>query len=109
MQSLLDNTLAGHLNCTLTPPGGICEDLATFSGGVQKTLNTGVVTTLNFNRRVPTAVTSITFAHEAGHNFGSDVRVTGRGVVSCPSLNPLRIYMYSIIMQLVTNCTCTFH
>ena len=40
---------------------------------MQRTLNTGIVTLLNYGRRVPTGVTTITFAHEAGHNFGSEV------------------------------------
>ena len=53
--------------------GGICEEQATFTDGVQRTLNTGIVTLLNYGRRVPTGVTTITFAHEAGHNFGSEV------------------------------------
>ena len=56
-----------------TPIGGICEDITTFSDGSKKSLNTGIVTTLNFNSVVPTAVTSVTFAHEAGHNFGAEV------------------------------------
>lgn len=50
--------------------GGICEDFTQFSGG-SRTLNTGIVTLLNYGSRVPTAVTAITFTHEAGHNFGS--------------------------------------
>ena len=44
--------------------GGICEDR----------LNTGIVTILNYNQRVPTQVTVLTLAHEAGHNFGSEVQ-----------------------------------
>lgn len=56
-------------------PGGICERYQTFSGGVRRTLNTGIVTLLNYGRRVPTGVSALTFAHEAGHNFGSQVLV----------------------------------
>ena len=52
-------------------PGGICERYQTFSGGVRKTLNTGIVSLLNYGRRVPTGVSALTFAHEAGHSFGS--------------------------------------
>ena len=52
--------------------GGICEEFTQFSGG-SRTLNTGIVTLLNYGSRVPTAVTAITFTHEAGHNFGSQV------------------------------------
>ena len=54
-------------------PGGICERYQTFAGGVRKTLNTGIVSLLNYGRRVPTGVSALTFAHEAGHNFGSQV------------------------------------
>lgn len=43
--------------------GGICDS----------NLNTGIVTILNYRRRVPTQVTVLTTAHEAGHNFGSEV------------------------------------
>lgn len=53
--------------------GGICEDVQTFSGGVMKTLNTGIVTSLNFGRRIPPSLSALTFAHEAGHNFGAQV------------------------------------
>jgi disintegrin and metalloproteinase domain-containing protein 10 len=49
-----------------TGRGGLCDN---FSGG--RTLNTGIVTMLNYNSRVPIAVTGLTFTHEAGHNFGS--------------------------------------
>ena len=41
-----------------------------------RTLNTGIVTVLNYGQRVPPAVSAITFAHEAGHNFGSNVSNT---------------------------------
>lgn len=53
--------------------GGICEDR----------LNTGIVTILNYNRRVPTAMTTLTLAHEAGHNFGSEVTFAGVWVCMC--------------------------
>lgn len=48
--------------------GGICDG---FSGG--STLNTGIVTSLNFGRRIPATLSTLTFAHEAGHNFGAQV------------------------------------
>lgn len=43
--------------------GGICSNR----------LNTGIVTLLNFGRRVPENVNVLTFSHEIGHNFGSFV------------------------------------
>ena len=43
--------------------GGICSN----------NLNTGIVTMLNFGRRVPENVNVLTFSHEIGHNFGSFV------------------------------------
>lgn len=49
--------------------GGICEDVRP---GPQ-TLNTGIVTIVNFNRQVSQLVVQLTFAHEIGHNFGSEV------------------------------------
>ena len=51
-----------HMSVTL---GGICEEYMTFSDGVKKTLNTGVVTLLNYGERVPSIVTGLTFAHQA--------------------------------------------
>ena len=53
--------------------GGICEKAAAFRDGKKKSLNTGVVTFVNYNKRVVTKVSQITFAHETGHNFGSPV------------------------------------
>ena len=58
----------------LLSSGGLCENLRTFSNG-PRTLNTGIVTLLNFNTRVSTAVSGLTFTHEVGHNFGSEVCV----------------------------------
>ena len=67
----------GHTHThTHTHTGGICENQLPFAGGVMRTLNTGIVTVLNYGQRVPPAVSAITFAHEAGHNFGSNVSST---------------------------------
>ena len=49
--------------------GGICDDI----GGDSSTFNTGIVTLVNFNTRVSNVVAGLTFTHEAGHNFGSQV------------------------------------
>ncbi|XP_020602075.1 disintegrin and metalloproteinase domain-containing protein 10-like [Orbicella faveolata] len=51
--------------------GGICEKATTFRDGKKKSLNTGVVTFINYNKKVTQKVSQITFAHETGHNFGS--------------------------------------
>lgn len=53
--------------------GGICEKATTFRDGKKKSLNTGVVTFINYNKQVVQKVSQITFAHETGHNFGSPV------------------------------------
>lgn len=41
--------------------------------GESKSLNTGIVTVKNYGAEVASVVTQVTFAHEIGHNFGSEV------------------------------------
>ena len=52
--------------------GGICENRVRLRTG-ERSLNTGIVTYLNFGRTQPQSVATITIAHEFGHNFGSPV------------------------------------
>ncbi|KAK3094401.1 hypothetical protein FSP39_001269 [Pinctada imbricata] len=54
--------------------GGICEKWKQYTEGSQqvyKSLNTGIVTIVNYGKRVAPRVSQLTFAHEVGHNFGS--------------------------------------
>ncbi|XP_043197730.1 disintegrin and metalloproteinase domain-containing protein 10-like [Amphibalanus amphitrite] len=58
--------------------GGICERYKPFAdniGGSQRTnkrsLNTGIITFVNYHSRVPPRVSQLTLAHEIGHNMGS--------------------------------------
>ncbi|XP_033725849.1 disintegrin and metalloproteinase domain-containing protein 10-like isoform X2 [Pecten maximus] len=55
--------------------GGICEKYKSFPEDdgqvVSKSLNTGIVTIINYGKRVAPTVSHLTFAHEVGHNFGS--------------------------------------
>ncbi|GAB6032029.1 hypothetical protein CHUAL_010400 [Chamberlinius hualienensis] len=50
--------------------GGVCEKNGYYRGSL-KSLNTGIVTLLNYGKHVPPAVSHVTLAHEIGHNFGS--------------------------------------
>ncbi|XP_014233900.1 disintegrin and metalloproteinase domain-containing protein 10 isoform X1 [Trichogramma pretiosum] len=58
--------------------GGICERYKTYTETVagmyqstKRSLNTGIITFVNYNSRVPPKVSQLTLAHEIGHNFGS--------------------------------------
>uniref|UniRef100_A0A1I7X9E3 ADAM10 endopeptidase n=1 Tax=Heterorhabditis bacteriophora TaxID=37862 RepID=A0A1I7X9E3_HETBA len=55
--------------------GGICQVYQRYNEGsrgwVFRSLNTGIVTLVNYGNRVPTRVSQLTLAHEIGHNFGS--------------------------------------
>ena len=55
--------------------GGICEPVLRFQAG-QRSLNTAIVTFLNFGQIQPRSISTITIAHEFGHNFGSPVSHT---------------------------------
>lgn len=69
--------------------GGICEKFKTYTETVsglyqstKRSLNTGIITFVNYNSRVPPKVSQLTLAHEIGHNFGSPVSiVTAKSVV----------------------------
>ncbi|XP_063987004.1 disintegrin and metalloproteinase domain-containing protein 10-like isoform X2 [Diachasmimorpha longicaudata] len=50
--------------------GGVCEKNGHYRGSM-KSLNTGIITLLNYGKHVPPAVSHVTLAHEIGHNFGS--------------------------------------
>eukprot|EP00105_Crassostrea_gigas_P005864 XP_011419607.1 PREDICTED: disintegrin and metalloproteinase domain-containing protein 10-like [Crassostrea gigas] len=54
--------------------GGICERNIPFTNEdkpIWKSLNTGIVSIVHYNKRVPQRVSELTYAHEVGHSFGS--------------------------------------
>ena len=54
--------------------GGICEKFTRINGQL-KSLNSGIVTIVNYVREVPQLIVQLTLAHEIGHNFGSQVNM----------------------------------
>ncbi|PAA87811.1 hypothetical protein BOX15_Mlig010582g2 [Macrostomum lignano] len=57
--------------------GGICEKYREYDDQIPgrrswKSLNTGIVTLINYGRRIVEKVSYLTFAHEMGHNFGAN-------------------------------------
>ena len=53
--------------------GGICSKHRDYGGGKKRSYNTGLVTMKLYNQFTPPKVSEITFAHELGHGFGSQV------------------------------------
>jgi hypothetical protein len=66
------------INFILGTAGGICQTYQRYNehsrGGVSRSLNTGIITMVNYGNRIPLRVSQLTLAHEIGHNFGSPVR-----------------------------------
>lgn len=66
--------------------GGICEKYKSYTEttsqgmyhSTKRSLNTGIITFVNYNSRVPPKVSQLTLAHEIGHNFGSPHDYPGR-------------------------------
>lgn len=69
--------------------GGVCEKNGHYRGSL-KSLNTGIVTLLNYGKHVPPAVSHVTLAHEIGHNFGSPVSYC---CIYLGRLNVIEIYL----------------
>ena len=64
----------GYLS--LGAAGGICEAWKQYVENGQrvwKSLNTGIITLINYGNRVPPKVSILAFTHEVGHSFGSPV------------------------------------
>lgn len=54
--------------------GGVCQIYQQYNENtlyMKRSLNTGIITLVNYGNRVPSRVSQLTLAHEIGHNFGS--------------------------------------
>ncbi len=69
--------------------GGICENQVRLQSGL-RSLNTAIVTFLNFGQTQPRSVSTVTIAHEFGHNFGSPVS----GVCVCVCMHVMFVCVY---------------
>jgi hypothetical protein len=65
-----DGTLGLAWLASPTGVGGVCERMLSIQE-VKKSLNSGIVTLVNYNTRVPELVSYLVFAHEIGHSFGA--------------------------------------
>ena len=56
------------------------------------------MTIVNYNKEVPSAVSHVTFAHEVGHNFGSQVKGISKFCVFLKThkKRPILDYKYSL-------------